>query len=948
MINENLDKVDAEFGATTGHGHTGVAGDGPKITASGLAGGAGTDSVIGNRTADPATTTAYGLVGTLTQWLSWIAKYFKTITGTANPFDTPAITLADTKIHVNDSTRHITSAERATWNGKLTATSYTASDVLAKLLTVDGTGSGLDAGLVNGMPVDSVSNAPNTIMARNGDGYAALSGLIINRPVPEIMFIESDNSNKTWYQLMDGGVLSFREDNYSTERMQINAGGIQLKGSVTTVGSNVVRSKRAGYKDVLQHMPAANQFILAFSNSVDGVGDDWNWNNAFTFDDIGGFTSDHLTAQKLTLNGGPESLKLKPGTEDHAYMGFYARSANAAQRSGYFGYGGAGSNTMDVSNEIPGGNLQLVTKAGQVVANSSIVVTKGETNAYALKLTSASAGWGSGMYFENTAVGGNTYGVYSGSDGMLHMGLTNQDHILLNPNRSVSFMGPQQRKFSGSQLDSKVYRDLAYMSSTDPALTGTIKITMPRTWTFTMLTMKIKGYNYSGTTGAWELLLGGYTYGDGQMWVNTSATLTGAAPFTTVRFAHDGTHCCILLGGLTTTWGYAKIVVDNFIAHQSYVDDWETGWSVAAITTEAGITVSSAPVINAGTNSDKLDGFHASTSNTANTAAVRDVDGDLHGRRFVAYATTGVAPFVVASTTEVPNLNPQLHGGKTLAEVVQGSLVFAVTTGTAAALAASINPAPAVLSAGLRLSIKTHVATTGPVTLNLNGLGAKSIKKPNGNNPPLALGGVYTLVYDGSAFILQGEGGEYGTAGAAQVLAGYTVGTESGIVPGAVPNRSAENSHMPALQYTTWVGDRVFLAPPAGYYDGSSWVTAPATDIRPENIRLGKSVLGISGTLIEGSRTTSGNSAARTISSTANWLYVDGIPGTSRVITFCSDSNPATVFGYYNSVLGVELIRGYSGALVTSSAFAATPGSFSVIVDNTIMPLGNYRWWVSE
>ncbi|MDF9858542.1 hypothetical protein M2105_006470 [Paenibacillus sp. PastF-1] len=129
-------------------------------------------------------------------------------------------------------------------------------------------------------------------------------------------------------------------------------------------------------------------------------------------------------------------------------------------------------------------------------------------------------------------------------------------------------------------------------------------------------------------------------------------------------------------------------------------------------------------------------------------------------------------------------LDADLHAGKTLSEVVQGSLAYAVTTGTYAALATSLNPAPAALTAGLRLTIKTHVASPGPATLNVNGLGAKSIKKPNGNNAALALGGVYTLVYDGTAFILQGEGGEYGTAGAAQVLSGYTIGTEGGVVTG--------------------------------------------------------------------------------------------------------------------------------------------------------------------
>ncbi|MEK4520029.1 hypothetical protein NSS64_32620 [Paenibacillus sp. FSL H8-0122] len=63
------------------------------------------------------------------------------------------------------------------------------------------------------------------------------------------------------------------------------------------------------------------------------------------------------------------------------------------------------------------------------------------------------------------------------------------------------------------------------------------------------------------------------------------------------------------------------------------------------------------------------------------------------------------------------------------------------------------------LYAGLRITIKTLSASTGPVTLNLNNLGYRSVKSSNGNVAKLAEGGVYTLVYDGTAFILQGEGG---------------------------------------------------------------------------------------------------------------------------------------------------------------------------------------------
>jgi hypothetical protein len=50
------------------------------------------DAYLGNRTADPALVPA-GLVGTLTQWFSWITNRIKAITGLTNWYDTPTTTL---------------------------------------------------------------------------------------------------------------------------------------------------------------------------------------------------------------------------------------------------------------------------------------------------------------------------------------------------------------------------------------------------------------------------------------------------------------------------------------------------------------------------------------------------------------------------------------------------------------------------------------------------------------------------------------------------------------------------------------------------------------------------------------------------------------------------------------------------------------------------------------
>jgi hypothetical protein len=90
-LNVNADILDAKLGAS-GHSHNGTAGNGPKLTAAGLADGAATDTVIGTRTITDTVAAASG-AGTLTNLLSKIGYMIKSITGKSNWYTFPAINL---------------------------------------------------------------------------------------------------------------------------------------------------------------------------------------------------------------------------------------------------------------------------------------------------------------------------------------------------------------------------------------------------------------------------------------------------------------------------------------------------------------------------------------------------------------------------------------------------------------------------------------------------------------------------------------------------------------------------------------------------------------------------------------------------------------------------------------------------------------------------------------
>jgi hypothetical protein len=106
---------------------------------------------------------------------------------------------------------------------------------------------------------------------------------------------------------------------------------------------------------------------------------------------------------------------------------------------------------------------------------------------------------------------------------------------------------------------------------------------------------------------------------------------------------------------------------------------------------------------------------------------------------------------------------------------------YGTATGTNAK-SITLNPAPGSYYDGLCFAFKNATQNTGAVTINVNGMGAKPIKKPNGNDlvaGNLKAGIVYTVRYNGTNFILQGSDST-GNARPEHVLAGKTFSNDDG------------------------------------------------------------------------------------------------------------------------------------------------------------------------
>lgn len=145
----------------------------------------------------------------------------------------------------------------------------------------------------------------------------------------------------------------------------------------------------------------------------------------------------------------------------------------------------------------------------------------------------------------------------------------------------------------------------------------------------------------------------------------------------------------------------------------------------------------------------------------------------------------------LATAKDVSNLSTRITALETSDTTHQADLahVHWIGTATGTNTLTATYEAITALKNGLGVAFLNTTSSTLATTLNINGLGAIPILKANGNPVTnLKANGIYTLRYANGNFILQGEGGEYGTATASDVVVGKTIGTENGVVSGSFSN----------------------------------------------------------------------------------------------------------------------------------------------------------------
>ena len=163
---------------------------------------------------------------------------------------------------------------------------------------------------------------------------------------------------------------------------------------------------------------------------------------------------------------------------------------------------------------------------------------------------------------------------------------------------------------------------------------------------------------------------------------------------------------------------------------------------------------------------------------------------------------------------------------------------YAVTTGTATAYTVTLTPAPSALVEGFGITIVPHVANGANPTLNINGLGAVTLKDQKGvayAAGKLAQGKPYTFRKVGSDFLADSAGGS-GNATAGDIRAGKTAATDAGDVVGTLPVRTGGTVTPTATAITK----------AAGIYDDP--IVIQGVSVPTDKVLTGTTIAGTAGT----------------------------------------------------------------------------------------------------
>jgi len=144
--------------------------------------------------------------------------------------------------------------------------------------------------------------------------------------------------------------------------------------------------------------------------------------------------------------------------------------------------------------------------------------------------------------------------------------------------------------FQGSNIQHSIRNSASWVYNQDGAVTGAIQIKITGLYSQTLSGgMEIAITQNSGTDGTYIdylLYVGGNWRSSDHTWHNTKATIIGSTSPAqlNVRFCYNTTDVFIVIGDVTSTWGYPRVVVKDIISN-AIISGYSPDFVISTITT---------------------------------------------------------------------------------------------------------------------------------------------------------------------------------------------------------------------------------------------------------------------------------------------------------------------------------------------------------------------------
>lgn len=454
-----------------------------------------------------------------------------------------------------------------------------------------------------------------------------------------------------------------------SERLEVT-GNIKLSGNLTVGGLTASRVVTSGTGGLLGTSATTTTELGYLSGVTSAIQTQLDGKVSLTVSETisGGktFTGGLVTSQSYPI--------FKGGTTDAIYISLYRDAAAQSTRSSYIGYGGAGTSTLTIANEISTGQITLSTTGngginlaagtGAVSLNAGTITLNAAPTIPSLTVNRVVT-TGAGGILQTSATTTTELGYLSG--------VTSAVQTQLGGKVDISRSGG-----TASADNWKRYYEILNHFNGNPNVSGSLVIQTNMPFGAYMTNLRITGYQYLTNAADIDLSIAFYAYGTGPQFLSHGVVNKGSVDISQVRLMRRTSDnlIAIVIDVAGGTWQYPRIQVDGQFAFFKPADSELSGWTVTYTTDLTAYTAMATPTIRkyepaitAGTTAQYIRGDKSLATMDKTAVGLSNVDNTSDANKFPSTYTR------TALTT-----NNAVYNGDF--EIINGTLPDGWTTAT--------------------------------------------------------------------------------------------------------------------------------------------------------------------------------------------------------------------------------------------------------------------------